>query len=254
MLSKGERDEVKGIVEESLDRAEQLWRSVGKELSMEAMDGVLKKAEVQPSKIPGHSLVSDAEETVGEFIALMADMRGSSTRLVTAISEKRASVSQLQRVFYETSALLPALAKTIQYKDGGVTEYLGDGVLALFKVDAKAQDQAIYSAYWAATNCVTDARQIVNNAIGERYGLPSINIGVGLGLSKAIVTLIGLPGEKQAKVIGECVYRASKLSKGMNEVYVDRFLKGRWPKSNGGFLQFHPKSVRDVEGFLVIGK
>lgn len=254
MLSGRQREEVGALVEDNLNRAEQLWRSVGRELIVEAMDGVLKKAEVQPSKIPGHELVSDIEETVDEFIALMADMRGSSTRLVSAISEKKASVSQLQRVYFETSALLPALAKTIEYQGGRVTEYLGDGVLALFRVSTEEQDNTIYSAYWAATNCVSDTRQIVNDALNARYSLPPLKLGVGLAISKTIVTLVGLPGEKHAKVIGECVYRASKLSKGINEVYIDKYLKARWPKGKDGLLNFHPKNIREMEGFLVVTK
>jgi len=49
-----------------------------------------------------------------------------------AVSSKTSKVSQLQRIFYETSALLPAMAKLIFFENGSVTEYLGDGVLGLF--------------------------------------------------------------------------------------------------------------------------
>ncbi|WP_322005159.1 hypothetical protein [Paraburkholderia tropica] len=60
-------------------------------------------------------------------------MRGSTRRLNTHIAN--AKVNGLQRVYIETSALLPAIAVTCGLEDGMVTEYLGDGCLTLFRVN-----------------------------------------------------------------------------------------------------------------------
>lgn len=247
---------VKALVELNLDRAESTWNAVGhqlkKALATEAMDSAtVKKAETVPSKIPGHELVSDDIPLVDEFIAINVDMRDSTKHLLQAISHKQASVSQLQRVYYETSALLPALALTIRFQEGQVTEYLGDGVLALFRVDKNARDNTIYSAYYAGRDCITQTRKIVNDALRERYRLPELNIGVGMSYSKALITLVGLEGEKQPKAIGECVYRASKLSKGVNEIVIDDWLNETWPQSKGGTIRFMQRMFDAESGYVL---
>jgi hypothetical protein len=253
MLNEGQKIELAALVKLNLDRAETIWNKVGHEFAEAmAMDEsmLLKKAETLPSMIPGHELVSDIRPTVDQFIAFVADMRDSSKHLLNAISVKTAKVSQLQRVFYETSALLPALAKTVQYENGQVTEYLGDGVLALFLVNEEDRAKSIYDSYNATENCITETKKIVNAELDNRYSLPDLDIGVGLSFSKAIVTLVGLQNEKHPKVIGECVYRASKLSAGRNEIYIDNQLKALWPKKKDGVLKFVSKSIRGVDGYL----
>jgi hypothetical protein len=59
-----------------------------------------------------------------------------------------------------------------------------------------------------------------------------------MAFSKAIVTLVGTEGNYHAKALGECIYRASKLSKGNNEIYIDERLKLIWPSEEGGILNF----------------
>ncbi|GAB6059284.1 hypothetical protein JCM31598_24010 [Desulfonatronum parangueonense] len=188
---------------------------------------------------------------VDTFIALVADMRDSSNHLLQAISDKKAKVSQLQRVFYETSALLPALAKTVADHNGKVTEYLGDGILALFKVNEKDRRNSITSSYYAAKKCMEVNQDVVNKVILERYKLPPLSIGIGLAMSKAVITLVGLKNFSQPKVLGECVYRASKLSSGQNKIYVDTFLHESWPTSKGGKLKFQRVKRSDVDGYMI---
>jgi class 3 adenylate cyclase len=241
---------VVACINSALDKAEEHWRNGGQQLIRKSfvVNDSRARAESAPSSIPGHKVVQDEETVIDEFIALVADMRDSSKHLNCAINAK---VSQLQRIFYETSALLPALAMTIKFEEGSVTEYLGDGVLALFRVDKTDKPKAIYAAYEAANNCVQQTRVLVNKALWDRYDLPSIDLGVGLAHSKAIVTLVGLPGEKHPKAFGECVFRATKLSTGKNEIYIDQFVKGLWPTTKGGLLRFILKSRNDVDGYLI---
>lgn len=249
MLTEQQSIELKQLVSRSLDRAENIWNKVGREVQV--MEERLAKDEALPSSIPGHSWVSEDRPLVDTFVAVVVDIRDSSKHLLQAISPKEAKVSQLQRVFYETSALLPAVAQTLGYKKGRVTEYLGDGVLALFQVESGEEEQSIYSAYWASQDCIVDVRSIVNNELAFRYSLPALDLGVGLSYSKAIVTLVGLDGEKHPKAIGECVYRAAKLSKGRNEVYVDEWLRNSWPSGKGGILRFLSKTLRGEQGYLL---
>ena len=212
-------------------------------------ESVMDSAE--PSKIPGHEIVRDGETVIDEFVAFVADMRDSSKHLMCAISPKNADVSGLQRVYYETSALLPALAYAVSKEEGSVTEYLGDGILALFRIDNNSREQAIYASHRAAKNAIGDVRDLVNEALYERYRLPAVDIGVGLAVSKTIVTLVGLAPDKQPKAFGECVFRATKLSDGKNEVICDENMKAIWPSSKGGTLRFSRKSVKNIDGYLI---
>lgn len=256
MLTSSEKDELRLIINSSLDKAEKQWREGGhllkanRELSIESMhESVMDSAE--PSKIPGHEMVRDDETVIDEFIAFVADMRDSSKHLMCAMSPKNADVSGLQRVYYETSALLPSLAYAVNKEDGSVTEYLGDGILALFRLDPEDKSEAIYAAHRAAKNAIGDARNIINEILSERYRLPPINLGVGLAVSKALITLVGLAPDKHPKAFGECVFRATKLSGGKNEVVSDENLKAIWPSSKGGTLQFHRKNVKNIDGYII---
>ena len=250
-LSTEEENEVRAMVQASLQEAEGVWDRFGDNLEESyAMDSA-RKAEVVPSRIPRHSLVSDDQPKLGDFIALVADMRGSSKHLLCAISEEKADVSELQRVYIETAALLPALDLTVSFNRGSVTEYLGDGILALFAVDKEEVEDTIRAAYRAAKNCVGDTRKIVNDELANRYRLPPLDIGVGLAFSPAIIQLVGVPNNKHAKAIGRCVYNATKLSSGINQIFADKKIHDLWPKSEGGKLSFEKKNSRGTEGYLI---
>lgn len=255
MLEDAQKEEISEIVDKALDDAEKVWSSHGRHIAIDARadEAVVKRAEVLPSKIPSHPFVSGDNPKVERFIALVADMRKSSEHLLCAISKEGAKVSQLQRVYYETSALLPALEQTIRYENGSVTEYLGDGVLALFKVDKANPKKAIYSAYDAAENCKKNTRTIVNQAIAQRYNLPAIDLGIGLAMSDALVSLVGLEGQRHPKAFGKCVYYATKLSFGTNQIHIDDVLHQHWPTSKDGGLRFVPKKApkTEIEGYLI---
>ncbi len=255
MMTTDQRIEISDLIHVMLDNAEEKWMNGGNRLVItnesRALDSSIYKSETIGSSIPGHPLVNDDEVKIDEFIALVADMRDSSNHLMCASSHKKTDISGLQRVFYETSALLPAIAKTISYENGNVTEYLGDGVLAFFKVDKEEKNKAIYAAHRASKNIISDTRTILNSIIHERYRLPEISVGVGLAYSKAMITLVGLQGEKHPKAFGECVFRATKLSNGNNLIMADENLKAMWPTSKGGNLSFNKKIMNGVNGFVI---
>lgn len=253
MLNKFREKEIASIIENALNEAEEHWRNAGSELMIKSVVAIEDaRAEAEPSKIPGHAIVQSEKTVVDEFIAFVADMRDSSKHLLCAISQNTAKVSMLQRVYFETSALLPAIAQTIKYENGSVTEYLGDGVLGLFQVDKNDKNATLYAAYRAAENTINCTRSLVNKELNKRYSLPEIDIGVGLALSKALVTLVGLEGEKHPKAVGECVYRATKLSGGDNKVYIDEALEAAWPQSRGGVMRFRETKIKGVKGFCAI--
>ena len=139
--------EIKQLVNDSLDEAESIWKRVGHEI-IEAKQAQFSNREVRaeemPSKIPGHTTVDSTLPKVDDFIALVLDMRDSSRHLITANSF---DLKPLERVLYETTAILPACSRIIANENGGVTEYLGDGLLAFFHAPKEKQDKACYSSH-----------------------------------------------------------------------------------------------------------
>jgi len=236
------------LVDDCLDEAEDTWDSVGELIKSRA--AFMESASV-PSEIPGYPFIQSGKPKVDDFICLVLDMRDSTDHLMCHISEKKADVSMLQRVYYETCALLPATAKVITYGKGSVTEYLGDGVLALFRVD---DESVISKAYHTASNCFECLHKVINPILRKRYRLPALSAGIGMARSDAIVTLVGLKQSPQAKVFGECVFRATKLSKGTNEIVVDPRLRKGWPTSKGGLISFRSTTIKGESGYVVYKK
>jgi class 3 adenylate cyclase len=231
---------------DGLNEAIRTWRKVG--VAMEDINESFEARAGNESNIPGHPFVQSEEPEVTEFVALVVDMRNSTDRLQN-LQKFPPIKSGFQRVFYETSALLPALATTVLFKDGHVTEYLGDGALILFKVDMSDRATTVREAYLAANDCVTDARQIVNELLAEQFNLPNLSIGAGLSVSNAIVTLVGTSTFRQPKAIGQCVWEASKLSSGVNTVRISENLREAWPSAPGGTLRF--EKLRDLPKNLI---
>ncbi|CRY80756.1 adenylate/guanylate cyclase [Yersinia intermedia] len=257
-MNNEQKTSIEFIINSSLDQAQAHWQNGGYKIATE-----MRKSHAQDSRIfagneslmPGLPPIYEGQTVIGEFIALVADMRDSTNHLLQAISPKNAKISDLQRVFYETSALLPSLAKVVAFHDGKTTEYLGDGILAFFLVDESDKTEAMYRARRAAIDIIEELRPILNRIIYERYSLPEIDLGVGMGISKAIVSLVGLPKERQVKAFGECVFRATKLSSGRNEICVDNNLHAQWPSSKNGTLRFRQKTFgtgsKTVSGYLI---
>lgn len=235
-----------------LEKAEEIWKEVGPEFILEKAEVFSNfKGEDLPSKIPGHPIVKDGKPKVSNFIALILDIRNSTNHLLQAISEKKSKVSQLQRVLYETTAIYTAGVLIIEENNGSITEFLGDGFLALFNTENK-EEETIYASYNAAASCIEKNKYIVNQILKERYSLPPLQIGIGLAYSKAIVTIVGANNNLHAKALGECVYRASKLSKGNDEIFIDKALKYIWPKSKGGSINFSAlTSFKDFEAYQI---
>ena len=249
-----ERSEISQAAEAGLDMAVKNWGQVGhKMVKAMVLDSISAEAfSINESNIPGYPFIDPNKPEVDEFVALVIDMRKSSDRLKKMQAYPGIS-DGFQRVYYETSALLPALAQTALHKDGHVTEYLGDGLLILFRVDPEDRIPTIRAAYSAAARCVETSRDIVNDLLNRRFNLPKLDIGAGLSLSKAMVTMVGLPGNMQPKAIGQCVWEASKLADGYNKVHISEHLKEAWPSTKGGTLKFTRwrSEKHDVKAFVV---
>lgn len=242
------QEQVRTVCCYSLDEAENEWeyteagqKLVEKSASMESRNESLVIFDSAiPSNIPRHDLVDKAK--ISDFIALVCDIRKSTQRLSTTLAD--ASVNGIQRVFYETSALLPSLEVVIHHFGGSVTEYLGDGVLGFFPY---LNDDDLYNSYYASIGCMEMVRTIVNIEIKSRYNLPPLDIGIGMACGPAMVRKVA---RRHVKAFGRCVWTASKLSGGTNLILVDEVLRGKWLSSQNGAISFRTKQLsKDVEGY-----
>lgn len=230
-------------VVEALENVEAIWEEVEPRLVMmsegleKAMDSNL------PSNIPGHTSVNPIKPEVDDFIAFVLDIRDSSSHLLQAISRhngKPVKASQLKRVLYEVTAVNTIGSIITEEKNGKITEFLGDGFLALYKVSDEDKGN-VYKAHNAAKGCLRAIKEIVNPILEERYNLPELKVGIGLAYSQAIITVMGYGDNLHPKALGDCIFRASKMANdktNINSMRVDEKLKLFWPKEKNGSLKF----------------
>jgi len=228
-------EEIKNKILEELDKAERIWDQVKDSFVNEEIKRYSLEAHKHiPTDIPGFEEIKEGQGLVGNFIAMVVDQRNSTDNLLIAI-KNRYNISQLRRVYYENTALNTLGLIVIKEYKGSITEFLGDGFLALFKADSPRD---VYNVDNAATYFLKLMNKIVNPILREKYDLPPLTVGIGLAYSKAMVTIIGFGSSLFPKAIGNCVYRASKLSKGFNEILYDECLTIFWPKTKNGTISF----------------
>lgn len=241
LISPELESKIRATALENLERAEQTWSKHGQNVT----EGLVKASRLDsadsPTHLPGHALIREPE--VGEFVALVADIRNSTTHLLEDTHSSRPY--GLERIYYETSAFLPGVEVALAHYDGQIKEFLGDGALGFFNARGDKKTSAILKAYSAARTCLDYVRPIVNGLLEERHKLPALEIGIGLAYSKAIVERIG--SDRHARVVGKCVYQASKLSNGMNEICVSEELADLWPRHEDGKIEFEAIEVRRTE-------
>ncbi len=254
MLKEEQISELQELALSRLEYAESIWGDVGHKMRSfskvgnEALVLEANMPEFVESQIPDNPIIKTFEPKVDDFIAIVADMRDSTDHLKTYHPGK---ICLLQRAFYETSVLLPCLAKTISMKNGKVTEYLGDGVLGFFKASKNDVPGCIYTAHNAAKACFEMMKRVVNPLLHEKYSLPDIDIGIGLAKSRAIIYAVGVDNHFEGKLFGECVYYATKISDGRNKIHIDEALKLSWPEKEGGTLRFLPTRRKNIDCFEI---
>lgn len=253
MLNAIELAEIITFVEYQLDTAEETWLKVGEDFAKSIKTASLAEDRAI-SRIPGHPDVPDGYREVSTFIAMMVDLRNSTQRFYTAQGIFHTQEEILKRMYLEISTFIPTIALIINKSSGNVTEILGDGLLALYLVDDKDKNKAIYDAYNTSKKCFSALSLAINPALENRYKIHPLEAGIGLALSKGIVQRIGSPGYTQDRVFGRCVFAASKLARGRNEIRGDKEIEHAWPESKGGILKFIPinKTETDgIEGFII---
>jgi class 3 adenylate cyclase len=244
-----EKTIVRNLVNRNLDAAEQRWKQIGRLLKKEtaSLEEAARKGTLVPTKFPGMPIVDSEIPVVQRFAAFVADMRGSTSHL----RDSAGLESGIQRLYYETSGLLPALAKIVENHGGAVTEYTGDGILGFYSVGESATSGELLGVVDAGDECVNITSEIVNPILRQRYDLPPISIGVGIALGPVLLSVIGIANDLRPLGFGEAVFLASKLSKEENKVVVHDSIDKAWPVSEGGKISFKPISVRGTWGYTV---
>ena len=240
-----EKKIINDLVNAALDKAEKNYKTVKPLIEQKE---VMFSNENIETDIPGFPTINDGEPKVAPFIALVLDVRGSTKNLTQACSSCK--VEFLERTLYESTAINTMGAFVINNRKGRITEFLGDGFLALFNTEKKTD---VHVAHNASKECL-EGLEIVNEILALRYNLPKLKVGIGLAYSKAIVMLINANNKFYPKALGVCVYRASKLATGYNEIYIDEALKYYWPTEKIGTLTFQSvdhKHKKDLDGFKI---
>lgn len=234
-------EQIRSTCLKHLKKAEYDWEeSNASELLMESHEERTMGLIVKDSQsfIPGHERVNPFSPKIDDFIAIVCDIRDSTNRL--QIIDHSLKISGIQRIFFETSALLPAIETTINFFNGKVTEYLGDGVLGFIQYKSDAE---VYKAYKISKACLSLTLDIVNEELYKKYELPPLQIGIGMAFSKAMIRFVT---DNHIKAFGSCVWKASKLSCGRNKAYMDDFLKSKWPTRTNG-LRFTRVTLKKSE-------
>lgn len=183
------------------------------------------------AEIPGHE---DRPSKFGqfensEFVVSMTDIRRSSD-----IINGEGGLVHMFLIFYVYAGIV---AKIVDHHNGTSTEFLGDGVLNLFATKEVGRDQAMRNSVLSSWDILW-ARENILNPFFSSVGLPEINMGIGIDHGTTIVTRFGYRYDTDLKAFGSCVYNASKLSKGLNEVLVSHRSQLVWPTGPGGNLHF----------------
>lgn len=171
-----------------------------------------------------------------EFVVMMTDIRKS-----TDIINGQNGLVEMFLIFYIYAGIV---AKIVDSYNGTSTEFLGDGVLNLFDTKDSNRDTALKNSILASWDII-DARENILNPFFSSVGLPQINLGIGIDHGITIVTKFGYKNDTDLKAFGKCVYNASKLCKGMNEILVSNNSQSVWPSGPGGNLHFGSPQLID---------
>jgi adenylate cyclase len=164
-----------------------------------------------------------------EFVIMMTDIRKS-----TDIINGPNGLVNMFLIFYIYAGIV---AKIVDSYNGTSTEFLGDGVLNLFDTKDSNREIALRNSMLASWE-ILEARENVLNPFLLSVGLPQINFGIGIDHGVTIVTQFGYRSDTDLKAFGKCVYNASKLCKGFNQIIVSQNSQSVWPTGPGGNLNF----------------
>lgn len=130
---------------------------------------------------------------------MMADLRGFTT--ITETSDPEMTVRLLNKFF-------GAMAKIITAYDGLIDEFLGDGILTIFGVPERKDDDAA-----RAVACALEMQNALSTLNSEftKEGFPPLEMGIGINTGSVIVGNIGSDIRSKYGIIGMPVNTASRI-------------------------------------------
>lgn len=159
-------------------------------------------------------------------VVWFSDLRGS-----TRLSDSMAPDDYLALLnrYYECTA-----AAVIEH-GGEVLNYIGDGVLAIFPIEAGCPREAADRAEQA----VGDALRLGGEAAGDTPGGAPLNFGIGLAIGDVMFGNIGVPSRLAFSAIGQIVNTVQRIEKATKELGISVLADaafaaaapGHWPSA-----------------------
>jgi adenylate cyclase len=176
------------VSQERLRLVDFIRDTFGRYLSKKVVDEILATPE-------GHK-IGGRRATV---TILMADLRGFTSLAETHDPEK--ILALLNRFF-------GAMAKIIYSYDGMIDEFLGDGILTIFGVPERHEDDPA-----RAVACALEMQNALIQLNGEigGAGFPELKMGIGINTGKVIVGNIGSEIRSKYGIVGMPVNTASRI-------------------------------------------
>lgn len=244
------KDRVRARVNAELNKAEAIWKEVGPFLQVHKLAEA--SAESIPSHIPGHSEVNPVKPKVDNFVCINVDIRDSTKHLMNHSGPEDKAVTGIQRIYYESTALFAGVYEVLEFYDGSITEFLGDGILGFFSASEDPQRSSQFGLS-AGRDILKILTEEINPILFERYELPDMQIGVGLSLGRAFITTVGSEHHQHPKAIGESVFYASKICTGKNSIHVSEAFREALPTRNDGKgLEFISIKTNDQKAYKLV--
>ena len=156
--------------------------------------------------IPPTGTDTDALEAAGattgreqEIAVLFADLRG-----FTSVAERKLPYD----VVYLLNRYFEAVGGAVREAGGIANQFTGDGVMALFGVDATPRE-ACRAAIRGAAGMITSLEALSRNLAGE---LPApLRIGIGIHVGPTVVGRMGFAEAAYLTAVGDTVHVAARL-------------------------------------------
>ena len=180
--------EILKVSNERLGLVKFIRETFGRYLSQKVVDEILSS--------PDGSKIGGRRETV---TILMADLRGFTSRAEK--SDPEATLRLLNRFF-------GSMAKIITSYDGMIDEFLGDGILTIFGVPERHEDDPA-----RAVACALEMQNALHQLNKElaAEGIRPLEMGIGINTGSVIVGNIGSKIRAKYGIVGMPVNTASRI-------------------------------------------
>ncbi len=135
-----------------------------------------------------------------EIVVLFCDIRNFTT-----ISESRLPYD----IVFLLNRYFAVVGRAVEEAKGQVDKFIGDGVMALFGIDATEPSEACRQALKAAATIVAETEKL-NQEMMQEFGV-DLRIAIGIHFGPAIVGVIGYGKVSGLTAIGDTVNVASRL-------------------------------------------